>query len=73
MKITKIISNIAKSAIKECKTSYTSELQSQKLQNSIFDKGFDFGKVANINSLKISDNVRAKVKCVEALNSPNPI
>lgn len=73
MKITKIISNIAKSAIKECKTSYTSELQSQKSQNSIFDKGFDFGKVASINSLKISDNVRAKVKCVEALNSPNPI
>lgn len=73
MQITKIISNIAKSAIKECKTSRTSEFQPQKLQNSIFDKGIDFEKIANFNSIKISDSMKAKFKCIDALNSPNPV
>ena len=73
MKITKIISNIAKSALKECKTSRTSEFQPQKLQNSIFDKGIEFEKLAKMDSIKISDNMKAKFKCIEALNSPNPV
>lgn len=73
MQITKIISNIAKSAIKDYKATCKKEFQPQKLQNSIFDKGIDFEKIANFNSIKISDSMKAKFKCIDALNSPNPV